>query len=87
MPKLILVLKYIFFQKALRDFRYFGIDKTYKLIIVSQTPGDTTYGAKQPSAFIANFDSSKALDTVTASVSILLTSVLVHKLKRVGLDG
>lgn len=68
------------------NFRHFGRDKIYKLIIVSHAPRHTTHGAKQNSAFIFNFDCSNALDTVTASMSILLTSALVHKLKKVGLD-
>lgn len=54
------------------------MDKIYKLIFVSHTPRDTTYGAKQTFAFSVNFDCSNALDTVTASMSILLTRVSLN---------
>lgn len=64
------------FKKRLSEnFRHFGRDKIYKLIIVSHAPRDTTYDAKQTSAFIVNFECSNVVDTVTASMSILLTRV------------
>lgn len=72
--QLILVSNY----KKKKDFRHFEMDKIYKLTFVSHTPRDTTYGEKQTFAFSVNFDCSNALDTVTASMSILLTRVSLN---------